>query len=81
VLKMNVEGAEREIFAAPMHWLPRVRLLMIQLHDQYWTGCAQPVYAAASQLGFEKYQSGSIDVLRFALPSTSHVRPSSSPLP
>jgi FkbM family methyltransferase len=66
VLKMNVEGAEREIFAGPVDWLGRVRLLMIQLHDQYWPGCAQPVYAAAAQVGFEKYQNGDIDVLRFA---------------
>ncbi len=65
VLKMNVEGAERDIFSGPVDWLANVRVLMIQLHDQYWPGCALPVYAAAAKIGFEKFQVGAIDVLRF----------------
>lgn len=65
LLKMNVEGAERDIFAGDTDWLRRVGVLMIQLHDQYWPGCAQPVYAAAVKVGFQKYQAGDIDVLVF----------------
>lgn len=42
VLKLDIEGSEREIFAAGgQSWLPLVRLITIELHDRIKPGCTQ----------------------------------------
>ena len=46
ILKMDVEGAEREIFAS-CDWLDKVGLLAIELHDRTHPGCTEIVDAAA----------------------------------
>lgn len=45
LLKLDVEGAEREIFSATSDaWLPRVRLIVIELHDRFQPGCSTAFY-------------------------------------
>ena len=46
ILKMDVEGAERELFAGAPDWVSRVGTLMIELHDHFKDGCSETVYAA-----------------------------------
>lgn len=46
VLKIDVEGAEREIFAT-CDWMENVKFLAIELHDRFWPGCSASVDAAA----------------------------------
>jgi hypothetical protein len=53
VLKIDVEGAEREIFAA-CDWMDKVRFLAIELHDRFWPGCSALVDAAAKN--FRKFE-------------------------
>ena len=41
LLKMDIEGAEFEVLTmAPERWLKRVRMIMVELHERYRTGCA-----------------------------------------
>lgn len=51
ILKVDVEGAEREIFA-DCHWMNQVKHLAIELHDRHWPGCSTIVDQAAK--GFQK---------------------------
>lgn len=53
ILKVDVEGAEREIFSA-CDWMDRVKLLAIELHDRDTPGCSEAVDAVTA--GFEKSQ-------------------------
>jgi FkbM family methyltransferase len=46
ILKIDIEGAEREIFS-DTGWVDRVRLLAIELHDRTHPGCTAAVDAAA----------------------------------
>jgi FkbM family methyltransferase len=46
ILKIDVEGAEREIFAS-CDWMDKVRLLAIELHDRDCPGCSDAVNAVA----------------------------------
>ena len=46
LLKMDVEGAEREILRDARSWLDRVAVLMIELHDRIVPGCAEALYQA-----------------------------------
>lgn len=55
VLKIDIEGAEKEVFGADVQsWLPRVHSLMIELHDRKVEGCRRSVYQAAVQCGLEE---------------------------
>jgi FkbM family methyltransferase len=45
LIKLDVEGAEREIFSdSAGEWLSRVRLIVIELHDRFYGGCSQAFY-------------------------------------
>jgi FkbM family methyltransferase len=45
LLKLDIEGAEREIFCdQAAAWLPRVRLIVIELHDRFQAGCSRAFY-------------------------------------
>jgi len=46
ILKIDVEGAELEIFSS-CDWMEKVRLLAIELHDRDCPGCSEAVNAAA----------------------------------
>ena len=46
ILKIDVEGAEREIFEKKPDWIHRVDLLAIELHDRLKRGCSRAVYDA-----------------------------------
>jgi FkbM family methyltransferase len=52
VLKIDIEGAEVELFEHPGSWLDRVGLLIIELHDRMRPGCSRSVYRAT--VGFER---------------------------
>ena len=51
LLKVDIEGAEKEVFAAPDvdEWLPKVRVLVIKLHDRMKRGCSHEVFKAISK--------------------------------
>lgn len=39
ILKMDIEGGEKEIFEHPEGWLDRVDMLAVELHDRICPGC------------------------------------------
>jgi FkbM family methyltransferase len=51
LLKVDIEGAEREVFADAEGWIGRVGVIVIELHDRFQRGCALNFYAATQ--GFE----------------------------
>jgi hypothetical protein len=55
VVKMDIEGAEKEVFETG-DWLKKVRCLMIELHDRYRPGCSEAVNSAMH--GFSQLQRG-----------------------
>ena len=68
ILKMDIESAEADVFAGPVEWLERTRLLVIELHG---TECERIVNQAVSgQLNFSEtsgeltiYRNSSVDVV------------------
>jgi FkbM family methyltransferase len=51
VLKVDIEGAEREVFADPSAWIDRVGVIIVELHDRFRTGCSRAFYRATG--GFD----------------------------
>jgi FkbM family methyltransferase len=46
LLKLDIEGAEKELFSSDSDlWLDRVSVLAIELHDRYKPGCARAFYS------------------------------------
>jgi FkbM family methyltransferase len=51
ILKMNIEGAEREVFSNPSSWLGRVDALIVELHEWMKSGCNRSFYCGTA--GFD----------------------------
>lgn len=65
ILKMDIEGAEKEIFSQNYQlWLPKVRYLMIELHDRMKKGCSKSVFKAISEQNFSVEFKGEILLFR-----------------
>ncbi len=59
LLKLDIEGAELEVFTRePERWLPRVRMIMVELHDRYRPGCTQAMNDIVRAGGYALSQSG-----------------------
>lgn len=46
LLKIDIEGAEREVMGKSREWIEKVDVLMIELHDDIKPGCSQTFYEA-----------------------------------
>jgi FkbM family methyltransferase len=56
VLKVDIEGAEREVFADPSAWIDRVGIIVIELHERLKSGCNRSVYCATNGFDVEWMQ-------------------------
>jgi FkbM family methyltransferase len=52
LLKLDIEGSERELFSNAEGWLDRVEYIVIELHDRYRPGCAKAFYSAIATRKF-----------------------------
>ncbi len=56
ILKLDIEGAEKEVFSSPdQEWLSNIKLLIIEVHDFYKPGCAKAVFLALNKLEYDAY--------------------------
>jgi FkbM family methyltransferase len=46
VLKIDIEGAEKEVFESSATWIDRVGTIMVETHDRYKPGCTAAVEEA-----------------------------------
>lgn len=53
ILKMDIEGSEKEVFQADTTWLSITRCLVIELHDRMKPGCSKSVFKALANYNFE----------------------------
>jgi hypothetical protein len=56
ILKLDIEGAERELFSYNPDWLDNVRLLIIETHDHLKPGCSAAVYSAVSKYDVREFR-------------------------
>lgn len=48
VMKIDIEGAEKEVFETARSWIDRVGMIVIELHDRFKPGCGKSVRLAAT---------------------------------
>lgn len=53
LLKVDIEGAEREVFEDPEAWIGRVGVIAVELHDWIQLGCSESVRRAAKEFELE----------------------------
>lgn len=61
ILKLDIETAERELFSSGYaSWLPKVKVIVIELHDTISKGTAMPFFKAISETftNYSFYQLG-----------------------
>lgn len=58
ILKLDIEGAEKELFSCDYDWLKNVNVLIIELHDRYKPGCSDAFYTAIEKYNFSSFQKG-----------------------
>lgn len=46
LLKLDVEGSEKEIFERSSEWIGKVKTIMVELHDRHKPGCSKAFYSA-----------------------------------
>jgi FkbM family methyltransferase len=56
ILKLDIEGAEREVLASSSDWIHKVRLLIVELHEGISAGCTEAFESAT--LDFDCSQVG-----------------------
>jgi FkbM family methyltransferase len=52
ILKLDIEGAEKELFINNHEWLKNVKTLVIELHDRKRAGCSKALFAALQKFDF-----------------------------
>lgn len=59
ILKLDIEGTEKDIFSAPaIAWLGHVNVIAIELHDRFSPGCSQAFYSALQGRSFSQEVNG-----------------------
>lgn len=59
LVKMDVEGAEKEIFEGDVaKWLPFTKMLIVETHDRYKMGTSRALFSAIAQYDFSVELSG-----------------------
>lgn len=63
LLKIDIEGAEFELFEkGSEEWLPFVKMIMIEIHDQIRPGCSELIDIAIKPFGFAKFITNELTV-------------------
>lgn len=76
VLKVDIEGAEKEVFETACDWIGGIRCIAIELHDRFKPGCKSVVSAATGD--FLESQRGETTFYVRKLPATGDLRSSPS---
>ncbi len=64
ILKLDIEGAEAEIFASADKWIDRIGMIAIELHDRLKPGCSRSFFAATEIFGGECWKGETVFVWR-----------------
>jgi FkbM family methyltransferase len=62
LLKMDIEGAEREVLADPSPWIDRVDALIVELHERKKAGCGAAFEQAATHFD-RRWHGGELEYL------------------
>lgn len=53
ILKIDIEGAEKEVFESCSTWIQKVGVIVVELHDRFKPGCSRCFHQATVDFEFE----------------------------
>lgn len=65
LLKVDIEGGEKDLFSQNLEWLSKVKHMILELHDDMLPHCSSTVYHALKDLDFSQKIKGEKVVLTF----------------
>lgn len=65
ILKVDIEGAVKELLEKPHNWLGKVRYLVIETHDRMKAGCSDALARALEPYKTQTAQIGENTVVQF----------------
>jgi FkbM family methyltransferase len=68
LLKLDIEGSEKELFSNSGPWIDRVDAICIELHDRYKPGCSRAFFNAVEDFPLEFSRGEKILVMRGTSP-------------
>lgn len=61
ILKMDIEGAEKELFAASdLSFLKHTKCIAIEIHDEF--NCRNSIYQRLADYGFTRFNAGELTI-------------------
>jgi FkbM family methyltransferase len=64
ILKIDIEGAEREVFKDPSRWIDKVDILIVELHEHMKPGCNRSFYNSSNGFDNEWLQGENVYLTR-----------------
>ncbi|MBB6400905.1 FkbM family methyltransferase [Methanococcus maripaludis] len=58
ILKIDIEGSEKELFSKNSNWINKVNVILIELHDRINEGCTESLYCAIDLHEWNEYRKG-----------------------
>jgi hypothetical protein len=64
ILKIDIEGAEKEVFSNASSWIEKVDAIIVELHERRKTGCRRSFYCGSNGFDNEWHQGENIYLSR-----------------
>lgn len=64
ILKIDIEGAEKEVCESASAWIDKVGMMAIELHDRHKAGCSRSFYNATNGFDAEINRGENVFVVR-----------------
>jgi len=64
LLKLDIEGSERELFSDYEHWIGQVDSIIMELHDRFRAGCSRSFFKAIDEFPIESWRGENVLVMR-----------------
>lgn len=64
ILKIDIEGAEKEVCESSNTWIDKVGMMAIELHDRHKIGCSRSFYNATNGFDAEIHRGENVFVLK-----------------
>lgn len=58
ILKIDIEGAEKELFSDHPDWIRKIGMIVIELHDKHKVGCNRAFYTATDPFVQKEFRKG-----------------------
>lgn len=68
LLKLDIEGSERELFSDCASWIGRVDAICMELHDRFKAGCSRSFFRAIDEFSVELWRGENVLVMRKGSP-------------